>query len=80
MFRRYLPIPTLLASVRHDSRLPHLHLRAGHLPCIHSYRISSHRLRRRERLLARSHNRARNPLIHIRNVSSLVVLFCTTVV
>jgi hypothetical protein len=53
---------------RHDSRLPHLYLRASHLPCIHSHSISRHRLRRRERLLARGHNRARNPLIHIRDV------------
>jgi hypothetical protein len=53
---------------RHDSRLPDLHLRAGHLPCINSYRIPRYRLRRRKGLLARGHNRAGNPLIHICNV------------
>jgi hypothetical protein len=53
---------------RHDSRLPDLHLCAGHLPRINTYRIPRYRLRRRESLLARGHNRARNPLIRVRNV------------
>jgi hypothetical protein len=49
----------------YDSRLAHLHLSAGHLPCIHPHGIARNGLRRGERLLARGHNGARNPLVHI---------------
>jgi hypothetical protein len=52
----------------HDSRLAHLHLRASHLPLIHSHGIARNGLRRGERLLARRHNGARNPLVHIGHV------------
>ena len=64
---------------RHDSRLANLHLRAGHLPCINFHGIARDRLCRRESLLARGHNRARNPLIHIRNVGHRSVLLTTVV-
>lgn len=49
----------------YDGRRTDLHLSAGHLPCIHSHRITRNGLRGRESLLTRRHDGARNSLVHI---------------